>query len=344
MDFRPIDADNHYYEPLDAFTRHLDPQVQATAACRPVQDGKRVQLAHRRQGQPVRPEPDVRPDHRAGLPRPAVPRPDPRGRRPAHADAGRAARAPSTGTATPALRGARGAGPRRGAAVPDARLRRRAGPPATTSTRPWPASPRSTAGSRRTGASPYETASSPRRCSRSPIPTPRSTEVDSPHRAGRPHRARPPRAGARRATARAARSATSCHDPVWARLAEASIPVAFHLGDSGYNALRRGVGRRRHVRASAAATRSASCSSPTGAIHDTIASLIVARRVQPPPRRCGSPASRTAPTGCALLVKRLQQAGEPDAVGVRGGSARHDPRATCGSRRTTRRTCTRSPT
>ena len=26
------------------------------------------------------------------------------------------------------------------------------------------------------------------------------------------------------------------HDPVWARLAEASIPVAFHLGDSGYEA------------------------------------------------------------------------------------------------------------
>jgi predicted TIM-barrel fold metal-dependent hydrolase len=27
------------------------------------------------------------------------------------------------------------------------------------------------------------------------------------------------------------------HDPVWARLAEASVPVAFHLGDSGYNAM-----------------------------------------------------------------------------------------------------------
>ena len=27
------------------------------------------------------------------------------------------------------------------------------------------------------------------------------------------------------------------HDPVWERLAEASIPVAFHLGDSGYNAM-----------------------------------------------------------------------------------------------------------
>jgi predicted TIM-barrel fold metal-dependent hydrolase len=27
------------------------------------------------------------------------------------------------------------------------------------------------------------------------------------------------------------------HDPVWARLAEANVPVAFHLGDSGYNAM-----------------------------------------------------------------------------------------------------------
>jgi predicted TIM-barrel fold metal-dependent hydrolase len=27
------------------------------------------------------------------------------------------------------------------------------------------------------------------------------------------------------------------HDPVWARLAEADVPVAFHLGDSGYNSM-----------------------------------------------------------------------------------------------------------
>ena len=27
------------------------------------------------------------------------------------------------------------------------------------------------------------------------------------------------------------------HDPVWARLAEANVPVAFHLGDSGYNGM-----------------------------------------------------------------------------------------------------------
>ena len=28
LDFAPFDADNHYYEPLDAFTRHLDPEFK----------------------------------------------------------------------------------------------------------------------------------------------------------------------------------------------------------------------------------------------------------------------------------------------------------------------------
>jgi predicted TIM-barrel fold metal-dependent hydrolase len=43
MDPRPIDADNHYYETLDAFTRHLDPKFKDRGV-RPVQDGKRVYL------------------------------------------------------------------------------------------------------------------------------------------------------------------------------------------------------------------------------------------------------------------------------------------------------------
>jgi len=43
MDARPIDADNHYYESLDAFTRHLDPKFKDRGV-RPVQEGKRVQL------------------------------------------------------------------------------------------------------------------------------------------------------------------------------------------------------------------------------------------------------------------------------------------------------------
>jgi predicted TIM-barrel fold metal-dependent hydrolase len=43
MDVKPIDADNHYYEPLDAFTRHLD-EAFRDRGVKPVQDGKRVQL------------------------------------------------------------------------------------------------------------------------------------------------------------------------------------------------------------------------------------------------------------------------------------------------------------
>ncbi len=118
-------------QPLLRAARRLHPAPRPRSSrergVRPVQDGKRVQLLIGRPGQPLHPEPDVRPDHRARLPRPAVPRSDPRGRRPAHADAGRAARAPSTGTATRALAVDGRAGPRRGPAVPDARLRRRGG-------------------------------------------------------------------------------------------------------------------------------------------------------------------------------------------------------------------------
>src|SRR5688572_17711268 len=40
---KPIDADNHYYEPLDAFTRHL-PKEFREQGVQPVQDGKRVKL------------------------------------------------------------------------------------------------------------------------------------------------------------------------------------------------------------------------------------------------------------------------------------------------------------
>ena len=43
MSFRPIDADNHYYEPLDAFTRHL-PREFKRRGVRVVQDGKRVEV------------------------------------------------------------------------------------------------------------------------------------------------------------------------------------------------------------------------------------------------------------------------------------------------------------
>ena len=40
LDFEPIDADNHYYEPLDAFTRHLDPKFRQRGV-QVLHDGKR---------------------------------------------------------------------------------------------------------------------------------------------------------------------------------------------------------------------------------------------------------------------------------------------------------------
>jgi predicted TIM-barrel fold metal-dependent hydrolase len=41
LDYRPIDADNHYYEPLDAFTRYQEKRLQRRGV-QIVRDGKRV--------------------------------------------------------------------------------------------------------------------------------------------------------------------------------------------------------------------------------------------------------------------------------------------------------------
>ena len=148
-------------------------------------------------------------------------------------------------------------------------------------------------------------------------------------RARRAHRARPPRAGARRRTARAASLGDKLHDPVWARLAEASVPVAFHLGDSGYNALRRRVGRQRHVRLRQQRPARPRPRRPTGPIHDTIASLIVHGVFnRHPTLRVAS--IENGSDWLAPAREAAAQAGEPDAVGLRRGSARHDPPARVG--------------
>src|SRR5687768_6512537 len=42
-DLRPIDADNHYYEALDAFTRHLDPAFKRRGV-QPVKNGKHTEM------------------------------------------------------------------------------------------------------------------------------------------------------------------------------------------------------------------------------------------------------------------------------------------------------------
>lgn len=41
LDYQAIDVDNHYYEPLDAFTRHLDKKF-ARRGVQMLRDGKRT--------------------------------------------------------------------------------------------------------------------------------------------------------------------------------------------------------------------------------------------------------------------------------------------------------------
>ena len=126
-------------------------------------------------------------------------------------------------------------------------------------------------------------------------------------RARRADRAHPARAGAR----------AERHQPLARRQAarpgvgpprRGGVPVAFHLGDSGYNAASpRAWGGSADVRLRQRATRSASVLvvGPGDPRHDRLAGR--PRRVHTGTRRCGSRASRTAPTGCTLLVKRLRK-------------------------------------
>jgi predicted TIM-barrel fold metal-dependent hydrolase len=65
------------------------------------------------------------------------------------------------------------------------------------------------------------------------------------------------------------------HDPVWARLAEASVPVAFHLGDSGYNSLSAAWGGSETFEPFRDPDILGRVIISDRAIHDTVASLIV---------------------------------------------------------------------
>ena len=105
------------------------------------------------------------------------------------------------------------------------------------------------------------------------------------------------------------------HDPVWARLAEASVPVAFHLGDSGYQARFATAWGGRGTFGFGNSDRSARSSSPTGP-STTPSPRCSCTGCSSGTRRCGWPASRTARTGSPSWPSAAQ-AGQPDAVGVR---------------------------
>ena len=65
------------------------------------------------------------------------------------------------------------------------------------------------------------------------------------------------------------------HDPVWARLAEAGVPVAFHLGDSGYNAFAGAWGAPDTFEAFGQVDTLGRLVVSDRAIHDTVGSLIL---------------------------------------------------------------------
>jgi predicted TIM-barrel fold metal-dependent hydrolase len=65
------------------------------------------------------------------------------------------------------------------------------------------------------------------------------------------------------------------HDPVWARLAEASVPVAFHLGDSGYQRRFAGAWGAKDEFGFGNSDVLGQVITADRAIHDTVASLIV---------------------------------------------------------------------
>ncbi len=96
------------------------------------------------------------------------------------------------------------------------------------------------------------------------------------------------------------------HDPVWARLAEASIPVAFHLGDSGYNAFTTMWGGSANFEGFGNTSILSRILVSDRAIHDTIASLVVdGVFFRHPTLRVAS--IENGSDWVALLVKRLKK-------------------------------------
>ena len=94
-----FDADNHYYEALDAFTRHLDPRLGPRCVQWAEIDGRQYHVVGGRVSQAVV-NPTFDPDRQGRRDARLLPR-QPRGPQPARVPRGRASRsAPSTATAT----------------------------------------------------------------------------------------------------------------------------------------------------------------------------------------------------------------------------------------------------
>ena len=273
MDGRPIDADNHYYETLDAFTRHLDPKFKDRGV-RPVQDGRRVKLLIGGKVNGFVPNPTfdpiivpgcLDPLFRGQIPEGVDPRTlmqvEPLAEHPEYQ--GRDARL--------AVMDEQGLGsallfPTLGCGVEEA-LRDDVGATmaSTSAFNRWLEEDWGFDHEGRIIAAPMLSLADPDAA---------AAELDSLlERGARVVHVRPAPVPGPTGTSRSL--GDKRHDPVWARLAEAGVPVAFHLGDSGYEArFASAWGSRKDF--------GFGKSDPLGhvvtegrAIHDTVASLVV---------------------------------------------------------------------
>jgi predicted TIM-barrel fold metal-dependent hydrolase len=232
MDVRPFDADNHYYEPLDAFTRHLGPKFRDRGV-KPVQEGKRTHLLIGGRLNRFVPNPTFDPIIMPGCLDPLF-----RGQIPEGVD-------PRTLMQVEPLRAeyrdrdrrietmeAQGLSaallfPTLGCGVEEAL---RDDVPATMASlsafNRWLEDDWGFAYQGRLFAAPMLSLADPDAA---------VAEVESLiERGARIISVRPAPVPGPNGTSRSL--GDKVHDPIWARLADASVPVAFHLGDSGYNA------------------------------------------------------------------------------------------------------------
>jgi predicted TIM-barrel fold metal-dependent hydrolase len=271
MDFQPIDADNHYYEPLDAFTRHLDRKFRSRGV-RPVQEGTHTQILVGGRVNQFVPNPTFDPIIVPGCLDPLFRGQIPDGVDPAslmkvepmrseYRDRDERVRVlDSQGLESAILF------PTLGCGIEEA-LRQDV--PATMATlsafNRWLEDDWGFDHEGRLIAVPMISLADPDAA---------LAEVDELlDRGARIVHVRPAPVPGPNGTSRSL--GHTLHDPVWARLAEASIPVAFHLGDSGYNAFAAAPWGGSAVFGFGIADVLSRILVSDRAIHDTIASLVV---------------------------------------------------------------------
>lgn len=271
MNVRPIDADNHYYEPLDAFTRHLDKAFRKRGV-RPLHEGKRVELVIGGRVNRFIPNPTFNPIIVPGCLDLLFRGKIPEGVSPAELMKVEPLRTEYRDRdARIAVMDAQGLEaallfPTLGCGVEEA-LRHDV--PATMASlsafNRWLEEDWGFAYRGRLVGVPMLSLADPAAA---------VAEVDSLlSRGARMVHVRPAPVPGPNGTGRSL--GDRAHDPVWARLAEASIPVAFHLGDSGYNQFAAAWGASATFEGFGDMDVLSRVLVSDRAIHDTVASLVI---------------------------------------------------------------------